>query len=1316
MVDSARFRALIGALVVFAPLTLALSKNDLYPYATPGANTLKNDPSGQLASIEAILKTPIIFYDNVFNSIFVNGNGVLSFARSMQRFFNIAFPLDDPVIAPLYTHVDTRGSGTIYWTETNAPEILARAGGMVRNSFKNAFQFQPTHVFIATWLDVGYFNEKNDKTNTYQVAISSNGTHSYVEFLYPRDGIQWIQAESHPNGLPDAKAQAGFMCEGKIYTLTGSGTDQIQNIDKLSNINRPGHWIFQIGPFRDNANFKQPDNVEDSMSNQQKTCSIGATSCHSKANCVDYESGFCCHCKQGHFGNGKSCLPIDIPLRVIGRMSGTINGESFEDKDLQCYVQTKDGRTYTAISRVPEAIGSSFQLLSNLGSVIGWLFAKPIGETKNGFQLTGGVFNHTAELRFSSSGHEVTIRSYFMGQDVFGQLKVNVEVKGTIPQLENDARIEFTDYDELLTRVNSGSIRSNSEKIYKLIGIAGDYKYTLDQIFTYSECLYASQAEQETTRLKFSRGVITYEGREGIIRYAMNSKIAPLEEEDPCIQGRSTCSEHSSCIVDGDDFKCVCNPGFQYLYKEDNSATCVDINECTAGNHVCSPDAYCINNEGSHTCNCKSGYQGDGRICDKIPTCDETRCLENEECQMIGGLPICTCLPGYETVDQVCSPVSQTTPCNVENNCSPYGLCSYDGNRQIHVCTCQPGYTGNGYDCYPEGENNDKPNPHCNLGVCMCPLGWAYHENDCIRQTDDNQDVLSRPLPACYEEYCVCPMGYDYEELEDVCVPKEGYNLMTKGPSGFHLPCNVMNRCHPYASCVYDTITSEYSCQCNVEYDGDGIECTKRGVGIVECDDHPDCGNNERCEYNRLNSRYECSCVDGYHKIDTQCVISDCSINSALCHINAQCSASHDGSFKCVCANGYRGDGIHHCVEEHINCNVVNNCGKNAVCGYNQTASNYACICLSGFYGNGFNCLPQLSCKNDPGICSHYATCIPVGHQQFTCVCHDGYIGDGVNCRPTPTHEANFLLVNQGTAIHRIPFFPTRDKPGSPIMVQYNQMTIAVAIDCTHGKAYTIDIIGNRIMSLNYNGTKVENFITGITSAEGIAMDWISRNLFWTDSAKCTVEVANVETKKRKVLVKTGLVNPRGIAVHPHRGKIFWTDWNRQSPKIEIANEDGSGRQIFLQGDNVKLPNSLAIDWDTDELCWADAGTATISCAQIDTKYIHTIAESLPYPFAVAISQNHYYWTDWKTKTIEVALKNNRQRREPLNIPAGGSGKLYGIAAVPEACPRVSNVCQYENGRCSKEQICLPDGHGGRSCVCADNAVGICTDSRHHQS
>jgi nidogen (entactin) len=57
---------------------------------------------------------------------------------------------------------------------------------------------------------------------------------------------------------------------------------------------------------------------------------------------------------------------------------------------------------------------------------------------------------------------------------------------------------------------------------------------------------------------------------------------------------------------------------------------------------------------------------------------------------------------------------------------------------------------------------------------------------------------------------------------------------------------------------------------------------------------------------------------------------------------------------------------------------------------------------------------------------------------------------------------------------------------------------------------------------------------------------------------------------------------------------VFWSDWNRESPKLEWANADGTGRSVFLKGAAVKLPNSLSIDYDRDELCWADAGTKSI--------------------------------------------------------------------------------------------------------------------------
>lgn len=513
--------------------------------------------------------------------------------------------------------------------------------------------------------------------------------------------------------------------------------------------------------------------------------------------------------------------------------------------------------------------------------------------------------------------------------------------------------------------------------------------------------------------------------------------------------------------------------------------------------------------------------------------------------------------------------------------------------------------------------------------------------------------------------------------------------------------------CDPNASCQHEEPIAK--CVCNPGYEGDGTTCSP----IDECNDNSDCLKNERCTYNPTSSRYECTCNIGFSMVDGQCVVADCSTNPSQCHVNAQCVSTGDGGYKCVCIAGYHGDGVRQCVEDHIGCNVVFNCGRNAACGYNQTSTNYVCICQPGYYGDGFTCLPQSSCRQDSSLCSSDASCVSAGDNKFACVCNDGFTGDGTNCRPRPRHDANFLLVNQGMATLRIPFVPTSDNLGNPIHIAYTQMSIALDIDCLGGRAYSSDITGNRILELTYNGSVVDIFIDKVSSPEGLSVDWVSRNIFWTDSGKATVEVASLETKKRKVLVSDGLVNPRGIAVHPYRGKIFWSDWNRASPKLEWANEDGTGRAIFLQGDYVKLPNSLSIDWSTDELCWADAGTFTITCIEIGNKEVNVVAKDLIYPFGLAISQNHYYWTDWKTHKIEQALKSNEERQPAISIPPGGNGKLYGIVVVPETCPQVTNVCQYENGMCNKDQLCLPDGQGGRTCACADDATGPCMDTNY---
>lgn len=83
---------------------------------------------------------------------------------------------------------------------------------------------------------------------------------------------------------------------------------------------------------------------------------------------------------------------------------------------------------------------------------------------------------------------------------------------------------------------------------------------------------------------------------------------------------------------------------------------------------------------------------------------------------------------------------------------------------------------------------------------------------------------------------------------------------------------------------------------------------------------------------------------------------------------------------------------------------------------------------------------------------------------------------------------------------------------------------------------YWSDISAKAIFNSKYDGTDKRTFINqDIISPEGIAVDWVSRRIYWTDSGKDTIEVASLDNSTlRSVLINRGLVNPRGIAVDPH--------------------------------------------------------------------------------------------------------------------------------------------------------------------------------------
>ena len=57
-----------------------------------------------------------------------------------------------------------------------------------------------------------------------------------------------------------------------------------------------------------------------------------------------------------------------------------------------------------------------------------------------------------------------------------------------------------------------------------------------------------------------------------------------------------------------------------------------------------------------------------------------------------------------------------------------------------------------------------------------------------------------------------------------------------------------------------------------------------------------------------------------------------------------------------------------------------------------------------------------------------------------------------------------------------------------------------------------------------------------ILSPDGLAVDWIHRHMYWTDTGLNQIEVATLDGGLRCVLIDDGLDEPRAIVLYPSKG------------------------------------------------------------------------------------------------------------------------------------------------------------------------------------
>ena len=59
---------------------------------------------------------------------------------------------------------------------------------------------------------------------------------------------------------------------------------------------------------------------------------------------------------------------------------------------------------------------------------------------------------------------------------------------------------------------------------------------------------------------------------------------------------------------------------------------------------------------------------------------------------------------------------------------------------------------------------------------------------------------------------------------------------------------------------------------------------------------------------------------------------------------------------------------------------------------------------------------------------------------------------------------------------------------------------------------------------------------TGLATAEGLAVDWVGRNLYWVESHVVQIEVARLDGRYRKGLIAGNMKRPRALTLDPRDG------------------------------------------------------------------------------------------------------------------------------------------------------------------------------------